>query len=31
MHLPPQEADRFYRIWFPLLTYVNEQRHLVDD
>ena len=28
MNLTPQQAERFYRIWFPLLHYVNEQRHL---
>ena len=30
MHLLPHEVERFYRIWFPLLYYVNQQRHLVD-
>jgi hypothetical protein len=29
MHLSPEQVQRFYRIWFPLLTYVNEQRNLV--
>jgi hypothetical protein len=28
MHLPPDQIDRFYRIWFELLHYVKEQRHL---
>jgi hypothetical protein len=26
MLLSPQQTERFYRIWFPLLHYVNEQR-----
>jgi hypothetical protein len=26
--LPPQQTQRFYRIWFALLHYVNKQRHL---
>jgi hypothetical protein len=30
MHLPAQDVERFYRIWFPLLYYVNQQRHLVE-
>ena len=29
MRLPPQETERFYRIWFALLHYVNRQLHLV--
>ena len=29
MILPPQETERFYRIWFALLRFTNEQRHLV--
>jgi hypothetical protein len=29
MHLPEQEVERFYRIWFPLLNYVNEKQNLV--
>src|SRR5260370_2863996 len=29
MLLPPQETERFYRIWFPLLHYVNTQLQLV--
>ncbi len=28
--LPPQQTARFYRIWFALLHYVNEHRHLID-
>lgn len=28
MLLSPQQTERFYRIWFPLLHYVNEQRQL---
>ena len=28
MNLPPHQVERFYRIWFPLLRYVNEQLHL---
>jgi hypothetical protein len=29
--LTPQQTARFYRIWFALLHYVNEQRHLSSD
>jgi hypothetical protein len=29
MVLPPDETDRFYRIWFALLHYVNARRRLV--
>ena len=29
MQLPPEQVNRFYRIWFPLLYYVNGQCHLV--
>ncbi len=29
MRLLPQETERFYRIWFALLHYVNMQLHLV--
>src|SRR5260221_408482 len=29
MLLSPQETERFYRIWFPLLHYVNTQLQLV--
>jgi len=28
--LPLEQTARFYRIWFELLYYVNEDRHLVD-
>lgn len=28
MQLPPDQVERFYRIWFPLLYYVNEKRRL---
>jgi len=28
--LPLEQTARFYRIWFELLHYVNEDRHLVD-
>ena len=28
MNLPPYQVERFYRIWFPLLHYVNKQLHL---
>lgn len=28
MQLPPDQVDRFYHIWFELLHYVHEQRHL---
>lgn len=31
MLLTPQETGRFYRIWFVLLHYVNNQLHLVPD
>jgi hypothetical protein len=31
MILEPQETQRFYRIWFPLLHYVNAQLHLVPE
>jgi hypothetical protein len=30
MHLSRNEVERFYRIWFPLLYYVNQKRQLVD-
>jgi len=29
MRLPPQETERFYRIWFALLHYINTQLQLV--
>ncbi len=31
MRLPPQQTERFYRIWFALLYYVNTQLQLVPD
>ena len=31
MHLPPQDIERFYRMWFALLHYVNAQLHIVPD
>ena len=31
MQLPPDQTDRFYRIWFALLHYVHEQRQLAPD
>ena len=31
MQLSPQDTARFYRIWWPLLHYVNAQRQLVPD
>src|SRR5438128_5154820 len=29
MRLPPEETERFYRIWFALLHYINTQLQLV--
>lgn len=29
MILPPEDTERFYRIWFTLLHFANEQRRLV--
>ncbi len=29
MKLPPEQVARFYRIWFPLLNYVNAHRRLL--
>ncbi|MDQ5850899.1 MAG: hypothetical protein M3380_02285, partial [Chloroflexota bacterium] len=29
MQLPPEQTARFYRIWFALLHYVNDQRQLL--
>lgn len=29
MRLPPADTERFYRVWFALLHYVNEQLRLV--
>ena len=31
MILQPQETERFYRIWWALLSFVNAQCHLVPD
>lgn len=31
MQLSPQDTARFYRIWWPLLRYVNAQRQVVPD
>ncbi|MDQ6662347.1 MAG: hypothetical protein M3Z24_15460 [Chloroflexota bacterium] len=31
MYLLPHQTARFYRIWFALLHYVNEQRQLIAD
>jgi len=31
MILLPHETERFYRIWWALLDYVNTQRHLIAD
>ena len=31
MQLSAQDTERFYRIWWPLLRYVNAQRHIVAD
>ncbi len=30
MVLGPEETEWFYRVWFALLHYVNEQRHLLE-
>ncbi len=29
MKLPPEQVARFYRIWFPLLNYVNAHRRIL--
>lgn len=29
MQLSPQQVERFYRIWFALLRFVNDQRQLI--
>jgi hypothetical protein len=29
MHLPPQQTNRFYHIWFALFRYINEERQLI--
>lgn len=31
MNLSAQETERFYRIWWPLLHYINTQRQIVPD
>jgi len=31
MNLQPHECDQFYRIWWSLLSYVNNQMKLIDD
>ena len=31
MNLSAQKTERFYRIWFPLLSYVNAHRQIVSD
>jgi hypothetical protein len=31
MVLPPDQTERFYKIWWALLSYTNAQRHLVPD
>jgi hypothetical protein len=31
MNLSTQETERFYRIWWPLLYYINTQRQIVPD
>lgn len=31
MQLSAHDTERFYRIWWPLLRYVNAQRHIVPD
>jgi hypothetical protein len=31
MHLQPDEYHQFYRIWWPLLNYVNNQLKLIDN
>jgi hypothetical protein len=31
MNLSPPECEQFYRIWWPLLKYVNQQQNLVAD
>jgi len=31
MILQPHEAEQFYRIWWPLLSYVNQQEGLIAD
>ena len=31
MILPPHETERFYRVWWVLLRYINAQRHVMPD
>jgi hypothetical protein len=31
MNLQPDKCDQFYRIWWALLSYVNNQMKLIDD
>ena len=31
MNLRPNECDQFYRIWWSLLNYVNNQMKLIND
>lgn len=31
MNLSPQDTARFYRIWWPLLHYVNARRGIIPD
>lgn len=31
MILPPEQTERFYRIWWALLRYVNAQKHFIPD
>jgi len=31
MGLSSEQVERFYRIWLPLLRFVNEQRQIIPD
>jgi hypothetical protein len=31
MRLPPSEVERFYAIWLALISFVNQQRHVVPE
>ncbi len=31
MNLAPKEVERFFRVWFPLLRHVNDERHVIPD
>lgn len=31
MNLSPADSERFYRIWWPLLTYINDRTNLAPD